>query len=323
LACLAMLSLALAASGCVAAAPLGSVSADTFTPASPASTATSSPIPTSTPTPTAAASATPTWVAQGPDSVTVPILLYHRIAVSPIGSRYYVTPESFREQMKLLHDWEYQTITTEMLVTAIIEGRPLPPRPVLITFDDGHLDNYTSAFPIMREFGFSGVLYLVVNYVGFEDYLNVPQIQEMAAAGWEIGSHSLNHRDLTVLEPPLQRQEIVDSRLRLEELLGLDVRTFAYPFGALDGGVVDFAHFAGYIAAMAATGYTADQGTSNLFALQRVEIKGQDDVRSFTRFLPWHGDLAYLPTETATPTPLPTRTPIPTYTQYPTRTLAP
>lgn len=88
-------------------------------------TFTSSPSPTSTPT--------EAWIAQGPGDVTVPILLYHRIDVSPINSRYYVPPEKFEEQMKLLHDWGYTSITTAMLIQAITEGAELPPRPFLLT----------------------------------------------------------------------------------------------------------------------------------------------------------------------------------------------
>ncbi len=71
---------------------------------------------------------------------------------------------------------------------------------------------------------------------------------------------------------------------------------------------------------MGATGFTADQGKGNLFVLQRCEIKGSENAKTITRFLPWHGDPAFLPTDTPTPTLPPTRTPIPTYTQYPTKT---
>lgn len=314
---------------CLLAAACGVPAAPTMATvtASPPATATRTPVPTATasiaPTFTASPVPTATWVVQGPDEVTVPILLYHRIDISPINSRYYVPPDKFRDQIRLLHDWEYQTISTEMLIRAIREGAELPPRPVMITFDDGHMDNYTTAFPIMEEYGFTGILYIVANYLGAEDYMDVEQLRTMHDSGWEVGSHSLNHRDLQRLETGLQRDEIVVSRERLEQELGLPVLTFAYPFGSFSAGVVDYVHFAGYRAAMSASGYTADQGLSNLFALQRIEIKGQEDARSFTRFLPWKGDPSFLPTGMPTPTMLPSRTPIATYTQYPTPTPAP
>jgi hypothetical protein len=153
----------------------------TFTPPPPTETATVTSTATITRTFTPPPSPTSTWVAQGPGNVVVPILLYHWIAVSPTDgpnytSPYYVKPEVFDEQMKLLHDWGYQTITIDMLLSAINEGAELPPRPMLITFDDGHLNNYTAAFPIMQKYGFTGILYIVGNYIGIDDYLNVDQI---------------------------------------------------------------------------------------------------------------------------------------------------
>lgn len=116
------------------------------------------------------------------------------------------------------------------------------------------------------------------------------------------------------------RAEIVDSKKKLESLLGTPVLTFAYPFGDVTSAAVDYVQFAGYIAAMDAKGFTADQGKRSLFALQREEIRGSEDAKTFIRFLPWLGDNSFLPTDTPTPTPRPTRTPVPTYTQYPSRT---
>lgn len=257
----------------------------------PTETATVSPTDTPAPTATASAIPTPTWMVQGPGDVTIPILLFHRIDVSPIDSRYYVPPERFDQELKVLHDWDYTSITTIMLVQAITMGRELPPHPVLITFDDGHLDNYENAFPIMKKYGFTGVLYIVGNYMGADGYLKKDQILEMHDAGWEIGSHSLNHLDLTKLDPDHQRREIVGSKEKLEQELGIDILTFAYPFGARNSAVTDYVRFAGYIAAMGAEGYTDKQGEWNLYNLQRVEIKGSETPTTFTRFLTWHSPI--------------------------------
>ena len=299
----------------------------TFTSSAPSETPTITPTFTASATFTSSPTPTPTWVFSGPDHVIVPILLYHWIAVSPSDgpyykSPYYVKPEVFEEEIKLLHDCEYTTISIDMLLKAITEGTELPPRPVLITFDDGHLNNYTTAFPIMEKYGFKGILYVVGNYIGTEDYMNADQIREMAAAGWEVGSHSMSHADLSTLDPQRQRYEVVESREFLEETLGLPVRTIAYPFGSSNSSVIDYAHFAGFIAGMS-LGFTHDQGSGNRFTLQRRDIKGTYDVKQFASFLPWQGDPIYLPTDTPTPTTTPTRTLIPTYTQYPVSTPAP
>jgi peptidoglycan/xylan/chitin deacetylase (PgdA/CDA1 family) len=303
----------------VFAAPVPTAT-QTLTPLPPTETATALPtfavIPdTSTPTlePTA------TWVVQGPDHILVPILMYHHIGISPVNSIFYVQPDKFDAELKLLHDWNYTPITTSMLVQAITQGTSLPPRPVIITFDDANEDNYVNGFPIMKKYGFTGVLYLVVQYLDKPNYLTVAQVKEMAAAGWEIGSHTETHPDL-LADATALRYEIVQSRKDLQNMIGVPVLTFAYPFGDAGSATVDYVHFAGYIAAMGANGFAADQGKGNLFMLQREEIRGTEDVKSFIRFLPWLGDSSFLPTDTPTPTPTASRTPIPTYTQYPTRT---
>ncbi len=293
---------------------------ETATLLPPTATATLTATPTITPTFTASPIPSPTWVAQGPDQVEVPILMFHHIAISPIGSRYYVPPSVFEDEIKLLHNWGYTSITTSMLVEAITKGTSLPPRPVILTFDDANEDNYTNAFPIMKKYGMTGVLYLPYDFIGTPNYLTADQVKEMAAAGWEVGSHSLSHPDLKSVDQTQLRAEIVDSRKKLQELLGMPILTFAYPFGDVGSGDVDYVKFAGYIAAMGASGFTANQGIGNLYLLQRCEIKGSDDARSITRFLPWQGDPSFLPTDTPTATPTSSRTPVPTYTQYPTKT---
>ncbi len=286
---------------------------ETLTPLPPPTeTATVTPTPSLTPTFTASPSPTTTRVVQGPDAVVVPILLYHRIAVSPIGSQYYVPPEKFEAQMKLLHDWEYTVIPVELLVRAIQEGAALPPRPIIITFDDGDLSVYNTAFPIMQKYGLTGVVYIVGNYMNTEGYMSAEQIKELAAAGWEVGSHSRSHRELTKLPPAVQREEIVQARQDLQEATGAPVLTFAYPYGLMNNAVGSYVHFAGYIAAMG-LGFTSDQGKSNLYWLQRRDVKGQYDLEQFAAFLPWQGDPAFLPSAT----PAASHTPVPSFTPSP------
>lgn len=252
----------------------------------------------------------------------VPIFMYHHIAVSDTNSRYYTSPEKFDEEMHLLHDWGYTTITTEMLVKAINEGADLPVHPIIISFDDGNINNYTTAFPIMQEYGFTGVLYIVGRYMDAPAFMTVDQIKEMADAGWEVGSHGMRHYDLTSLSPEDMRYEIVESKKFLEKKLDVPVNTIAYPFGASNNAVIDYARFAGYLAGMS-VGVTNDQGPGYLFVLQRMDIKGTYDVKTFASYLPWQGDAVYLPTDTPTPSATPSRTPSPTVTPYPSKTPTP
>lgn len=288
----------------------------------PTVTATITKTPTIPSTYTITPKPTTTRVHQGPDSVVVPILLYHRIGESPINSQYYVPPEKFEQQMKLLHDWEYTVIPIELLVEAIKEGTNLPPRPIIITFDDGDISVYETAFPIMHKYGLTGVVYIVGNYMNTDGYMSADQIKELVAAGWEVGSHSMNHRDLRKIELYFQRIEVVESRKLIREATGSSVDTFAYPFGFMGDTAGKLVHAAGYSAAMG-LGFTNDQGSSNLFWLQRRDIQGKYDIKNFALFLSWQGDPNLLPPDTPTPTARPSRTPIPTFTQYPTSTTQP
>jgi peptidoglycan/xylan/chitin deacetylase (PgdA/CDA1 family) len=236
---------------------------------------------------------------QGPGEIIVPILLYHHVAILQNENIYYVSPDAFERQMNLLHEWGYQTISVELLVNAIKQGAELPPKPIILTFDDGSETVYTNALPIMQKYNFTGTAYIVYNYVATGSYMDSDQIRGLYASGWEIGSHSLSHADLTE-RADRQRDEIVESRRKLQSLLGVPILSFSYPFGAYDENSVYYAHDAGYIAAMGLANESL-QGNNNLFYLYRQAVKGSDDLRTFALLLPWREDLDHLPAITIVP----------------------
>jgi peptidoglycan/xylan/chitin deacetylase (PgdA/CDA1 family) len=237
---------------------------------------------------------------QGPNEVIVPILLYHHIGYSLQGETvYYVSPEAFDQQMNLLYQWGYETISVELLARAINQGAELPPKPIVLTFDDGGETTFTRAQPILQRYGFTGVSYLVYNYIGIPRYMNVDQIRALHASGWEIGSHGLSHVDLTT-RPDRQEDEIVESRRMLQTLLGLPVMSFAYPFGAYDSSSLGYVHYADYLAAMGLGNETL-QGQKNLFYLYRQPVEGTDSLQTFASMLPWRQDQVDLPALTIVP----------------------
>jgi peptidoglycan/xylan/chitin deacetylase (PgdA/CDA1 family) len=275
----------------------------TITPISfPTNTPTTPPSETPLPTATFAPTITlePQWYIQGPGEIIVPILLYHHIGFSLQGEAvYYVSPDAFDRQMNLLYQWGYKTISVELLAKALKEGAQLPPKPVILTFDDGSETTYTTALPIMQRYNFTGTCYIVYNYVGIPGYMNVDQIRGLYAAGWEIGSHGLSHIDLTT-QPNKQGNEIVESRRRLQSLLDVPVLSFAYPFGVYDDDSLLHIKDAGYIAAVG-LGKETMQGYKNRFYLYRQPVEGTDDLKSYSLLLPWRGDVENLPALTIVP----------------------
>ena len=248
----------------------------TFTP-----TSTYTPVPTDTPVPTE----TPAMIYTPPGHVIAPILLYHHISDAGYGNRYYVTVDDFRTQMEALRAWGYTTITPSKLVDVLVNGGELPPRPVVITFDDGNSNIYENAFPIMHDLGFVGAVYIVANRLQSNGFLNVEQLQEMADDGWEIGSHAMSHADLTV-DTSIVRYEILQSRLTLEDATGEPVETFAYPYGRTDEFVTNKVSDYGYRAGMG-LGSSYEHTLWSLFYLSRIEIQGDYDMSKFASLLPW------------------------------------
>jgi len=266
----------------------------------PAVTATVSPTPTPFPTETITPTADSAWVFQPAGEHLVPILLYHQIGYSRIqGNEYYISPEEFDKQMALLHAWGYETIPVEVLAYAILNGAELPQKPIILTFDDGNDNTYTTVFPILQKYNFTGTTYIVYNYVGAARYMNKKQIQELYEAGWEIGSHSLSHKDLTQ-NPKRIESEIVDSRLRLQALLEVPITSFAYPFGAYNDDALYYVKQARYIDAVG-LGVDMHQNNGNIYYLPRREVKGSYDLMTFAQFLPWLGDPIYLQMNTSIP----------------------
>lgn len=253
----------------------------TFTP-SPTATATLTPGPTATST--ATATPTPVLVFQGPGTIVCPILLYHHIAVPTEPNEFFVAPDDFRAQMQALKDWGYTPIPLDLLVKAINQGAALPMRPVVISFDDGDITVYRTAFPIMKEFGYTGIMYIVGNRLETDGFMDTAEIKEMIAAGWQVGSHSMTHTDLT--KSTDVTWELSQSKTDLETALGVPISSFAYPFGLQTEGIMTSVSH--YYSSAVGLGATVDQAPSNLLYLWRRPVKYGWDAATLGSYLPWN-----------------------------------
>jgi peptidoglycan/xylan/chitin deacetylase (PgdA/CDA1 family) len=218
-----------------------------------------------------------------PGEVFTPILLYHHVSLGQATNAYAVSSEQFRDQIEFLKKYQYQTITASLLVKTIVEGAEIPQKPIVITFDDGNENVFLNAYPIMKEYGYIGVIYLIVNRLNTDGYLTTEQIKELISAGWEVGDHSMTHIDL-VKNTNLLRDEIGNSKHKLEDVFGIKVLTFAYPFGNATRVIKDWVKRIGYSSGMG-LGITNVHSQSELFFLSRREVSSQMTLKDFENLI--------------------------------------
>jgi len=264
-----------------------------FAPAAPAE---AEPTPTATdaptPIPTAALAPTP---GPTPDcqarQVIVPVLMYHHVAERDPSYSYLrrsltVSPRSFRWQLDYLRANGYESVKLDDLVAYLAMGQPLPPKPVVITFDDGYRDNYEVAFPMLRERGFVATFFLVTAPIdeGSPEFMTWEQVKEMHAAGMEFGAHSYTHPDLRGQSVDYLVWQVVGSKEAIEERTGEPVRFFAYPSGSYDDQVIAVLKSAGFWAALS-TETGCLHSLESPWSLDRVRVSPQDGESKFAEKL--------------------------------------
>jgi peptidoglycan/xylan/chitin deacetylase (PgdA/CDA1 family) len=223
--------------------------------------------------------------------LAVPILMYHRINVPsptapPITRALTVHPAVFARQMGWLKRHGYRTVTQRRLYDALLRGRPLGPRPIMITFDDGYRDAFYKAAPVLSKLGMRGTAYVISGRIvnGDRHFLSWGLIRGLERRRIEIGSHTVAHRDLTQLSDREALDELVRSRQALERGLGHPVQWLAYPFGACDARVERLARRAGYVLAVT-TEPGAVQSAGRPLALRRIRVLDATGVRGLATLL--------------------------------------
>lgn len=240
-------------------------------------------LPASSPTLTPQLTPTRQWLYHPPGELVVPVLLYHHVAATEEPRRYTVSPEDFETQISSLYDWGYTAIPLSLLVDAVLNGAELPPRPVVITFDDGYRDIYQNALPVMQRYGYVGTLYVIVDQIGVGGYLNARQIAELVEQGWELGSHSQTHVNLRKPGASLEK-EVTGSRQVLEALFDTPVHSFSYPYGSATPAIIRVVKESGYQSAVG-LGASITHRVKSAFYLSRNEVQGTFDLVTFAGLL--------------------------------------
>ncbi len=192
---------------------------------------------------------------EGSLGAVVPILIYHSIRPyvhsDTKGSRRWIaTPQTLESELSWLRENGYTSVTFDALTASVSRGAPLPPRPVIISFDDDWQSQYDNAVPLLRKYGFTATFFVWVRAVGRAHHMTWDEIRELDAQGMEIGCHTLTHLILTKLKSDVQlRHEIVAAKDLIEAHIGHPVTSLAYPFGQYDERVVEAACEAGFTSA--------------------------------------------------------------------------
>lgn len=163
--------------------------------------------------------------------IGVPILMYHKIG-SEVKNDAVISPARFTEQMAYLHQNGYNPVTLDELYGYLTEKKPLPLKPVVLTFDDGYRDTYEIAMPLLKKYGFRSMMFIPAGDVGKN--ISWAELREMKAAGMAIGSHSFSHRDLDQLSRQEQGAEIKKAKDLFDRELNQNTVWFCYPNGSFD-----------------------------------------------------------------------------------------
>jgi peptidoglycan/xylan/chitin deacetylase (PgdA/CDA1 family) len=217
-------------------------------------------------------------------SEKIPVLMYHSIDYEK-GNELRIPKEKFREQMKYLKDSGFTPISLEELYSHMVLGAKLPVKPIVITFDDGYDDNYTNAYPVLKEFGFKAVVFMITSAMDTsQDYLSAQQIKEMDKDGVSVEGHTVNHPELDKLPYDEQVKELKESKASLEKVLGREVKYAAYPYGKFNTDTLKAVEELGYKMAFSTKSGLA-QKSDGIYKLHRIYISDKYGMEKFKQLV--------------------------------------
>jgi peptidoglycan/xylan/chitin deacetylase (PgdA/CDA1 family) len=226
----------------------------------------------------------------------LPVLMYHRIGSYPGGdSALWVTREDFAAQLQRIHERGFRTLSLDEAFEVWQRGSH-PRHRVLITFDDAFAETLETAAPLLLELGMRAAVFAPAALLGqaarlpswqggqdaaTEGRIVDPQgLRAWAELGFDVGSHSLSHADLTNLSRAELQRELLESKRRLEEILARPVSDFCYPYARHTATTRQEVERAGYRAA-----YAGEPPRRDLFALPRMMVYPHDSEARFARKL--------------------------------------
>lgn len=212
-------------------------------------------------------------------NVKVPILCYHGVLDKPWGiQELFVKVDEFEAQMKYLSEHGY----TPIFVSEIANAGNYE-KPIIITFDDGYLDVYTNAYPILKKYNIKANIYMISGWINGDVYMTTEMTKEMAKSPLiEVGSHTVNHKALATLSEAEIEYELSTSKKSLEEMIGKDVEVIAYPTGSYDSRVIKIAKKY-YNYALSTVNGKEDPNKLNTYNLKRIYVYRKYNIDQFKK----------------------------------------
>jgi peptidoglycan/xylan/chitin deacetylase (PgdA/CDA1 family) len=224
-------------------------------------------------------------------TLSLPILMYHRVDVlrstlPAITQRLTVSPADFAAQMRWLRAHKFQAVTQRRVFEALEHGAALPRKPIMITFDDGYRDVLGKASPVLEQLRMPATAYVITDRISAGDpsFLTWGNLHALERRGICIGSHTVSHRELTLLSDRLAVAELRNSRRVLEQRLGHPVQWLSYPAGREDVRIVSLARAAGYVLAVT-THPGGEQIAARPLELHRYEVLDSTHVGGLAKLL--------------------------------------
>lgn len=213
----------------------------------------------------------------------IPILMYHEVG-TPSGpwKELYVEPENFVQQLDWLQENGYSTVGLADVYDHWYRQKPLPEKPVVLTFDDGYRNMYDIVFPLLLARDMQATFFLYPSKFNTPTGLTTEMVAEMAAKGMEIGSHTYSHSDLTKISSAQMKKELEDSKRVLEEITGRPINFLCYPSGRFDQKVIEKSKEGGYLAAVT-TQMGKASPTQDPYQWKRVRINYSTTLAGFSK----------------------------------------
>lgn len=209
-------------------------------------------------------------------SVRVPILTYHRVHLFATEFTKSIPDETvepgvFKAEIDALAANGYHTVSQTQLFHALFDGAPLPPKPVMITVDDGYIDDVQNILPVLQAHHMVATFYIITGRFHEPGFLNAGEVRRLDDAGMDVGAHTRTHVPLNVVSMSQLTSQVEGSKRDLQRTLGHFVYFFAYPYGAYNATVVDAVRRAGFLLAVTTNGGTQESSLAPL-TMPRIHV---------------------------------------------------